>query len=82
MYQITIKEVVEFPEMKTAYEHINGTRYYSQYAAEIESGKVNVDYVVKEYPTGKTLQRETVVYSQQFEAEGLSSIIKAVNNIK
>lgn len=79
-YTIEIKTREEYPEKETVYESKEGdTRYYSKYHKDIAEKGIKV--VEKEYPTGKMLERTKEVYSQEFEAENLTEIIKAVNSL-
>jgi len=79
-YEIIIKVREEYPETQTVYESKEGgTRYYSKYHKDIEEKGVKV--VEKEYPTGKMLERTKEVYTQEFEADDLIKIIKAVNGL-
>ena len=80
-YKITIEEVTEYPEMETVYESGNGKRYNSRYNDELEGKKLDVDYFAVQHPTGRTLQRTNDVYVQEFDADRLTPIIKAVNGI-
>jgi hypothetical protein len=81
-YKITVSEVREYPEMQTVYEgKIGGKRYYSRYQDNINNGKEGVDYVVKEYPTGKMLDRTVEVYSQEVELDEITAVIKAANQL-
>ena len=80
-YKITIEEVTEYPEMETFYESGNGKRYNSRYNDELEGKKLDIDYFAVQQPTGRTLKRIDNVYVQEFDADTLMPIIKAVNGI-
>jgi hypothetical protein len=75
-YSIKITKRTEYPEKEHVYEGTDGKRYESTYG--VPDG---VKYKKVEVETGLILEREDTVYSQQFTAEDLTEIIKAVNNI-
>ncbi len=76
-YKVTVVEVTEYPEKTTKYEAANGERYLSTYA--IPTGMEHKEVVME---TGRKLKREREVYTQDFTADDLTEIIKAVNDIK
>ncbi len=79
-YKITIETREEYRETQTVYESKEGgTRYYSKYHADITNKGVKVEE--KEYATGKMLEHTKNVYVQEFEADDLLKVIKAVNGI-
>ncbi len=76
-FKITVEDTTEYPEMQTAYEADDGKRYFSTYQIPKD-----VKYKEKEYPTGAILKKSREVYVQDFVANDLNDIIKAVNGIK
>lgn len=75
-YKIRIEEVTDYKKTTVQYEAADGKRYTSTYSVPDR-----VEYKEVTMETGETGYATRTVYEQEYEADSLVQVIKAVNEL-